>query len=532
LKRSAGRPEVATLIVEALGAPAHQMRAGALEALMWFPGLAHRNSINFPVLFERALAAIAPLLGDPDPTVQKLAAERIGAAGYHLDMLKPSRAHALAQSLTLPPIDLLPLLEHGDPTVVRAAQCQAVRCGETGDPSRQAALADKIAELLGSLQGDSLSYRAALYALGRLHAVAAIPQIAARLDNRKSGYTIDEVLVLGRLDYAPVIEHLVDLLTNLTYQYDALEALEALDPARVLPHAIAQVNETWRLSVRYVRLHPAQARYLESRGDAHALALLRQTENYHFAARHAGANDDPLVVAARQLERRLLLEAGADPRSIDDPVAAVRRILRGPVHPAECVTRDVGNGELPYGEQRARWRNFCVALADWLRADPLPDLDPALDQAEQLLAGFPDEVRLAHEAWWLDLVRHNHTVYGTLSSSVGNVTLRPRAPWRLARAMVLTASLDPAICFAWPGLASISVLELPLDLAWLQALALAPSHVAPRRLRVHLGGDVMALALAEWPGLERLEELEVVWSRGLSAQGRAALDRCTHVSYR
>ncbi len=529
LKCSAGRPEIANLIVEALGAPAPLVRAGALEALAWFSGHAHRHSIELPVLFERALAAIVPLLADPDSSIQKLAADRISAAGYHLDMLRPSRARALALSLELPPLDLLPLLEHTDPAVVCAALSLAGRCGDTDDPARQAAIANRIVGLLASLQGDWLNYRAALYALGRLHAVAAIPLIAPQLDARKGGYYVDSALVLGRLGYAPAIEHLAGLLTDLTYEYDALEAL---DTASALPYVIARVIEMWRLGVRYAAPRPAQVRYLESYGDAHALALLRQTENYHFAARCAGANDDPLVLAARRLERRLQIEAGADPLSIDDPVAAIRRILGGPLHPAECVTRDVGNLELPYGEQRARWRNLCVMLAEWLRADPPPAMEAALDEAEQLLADFPDEVREAHEAWWLDLVRHNHTVYGTLRSSVGRVTLRPREPWRLARSLVLTTLLDPAACFDWPGLASITVLELPLDLAWLQALAQAPPHVAPCRLRVQLGGDAMALALAEWPGLERLEELEVVWNRGLSAEGRAALDRCAHVSYR
>jgi hypothetical protein len=173
-----------------------------------------------------------------------------------------------------------------------------------------------------------------------------------------------------------------------------------------------------------------------------------------------------------------------------------------------------------------------VALADWLRADPPPALEAALDEAERLLTDFPDEVREAHEAWWLDVVRHNHTVYGVLKSSVGRVTLRPREPWRLARALVLDTPLDPATVFGWPGLASITVLELPLDLGWLQALAQAPADVAPRRLRVQLGGDTMALALAEWPGLDRLEQLEILWSHGLSAAARSALDQRTRVSYR
>ncbi len=41
----------------------------------------------------------------------------------------------------------------------------------------------------------------------------------------------------------------------------------------------------------------------------------------------------------------------------------------------------------------------------------------------------------------------------------------------------------------------------------------------------------MAETLATWPGLARLEELEIVWSRGLSATGRAALESCVRVRY-
>jgi hypothetical protein len=63
-------------------------------------------------------------------------------------------------------------------------------------------------------------------------------------------------------------------------------------------------------------------------------------------------------------------------------------------------------------------------------------------------------------------------------------------------------------------------------------LAQAPPHVAPRCLRVQIGGDEMGLALAGWPGLARLEELEVAWCRGLSDEAHAALGRCAHVVYR
>jgi hypothetical protein len=43
--------------------------------------------------------------------VRRLAVERVNAAGYHLDLLRPSRARALEEALRLPPIDLLPLYE-------------------------------------------------------------------------------------------------------------------------------------------------------------------------------------------------------------------------------------------------------------------------------------------------------------------------------------------------------------------------------------------------------------------------------------
>src|SRR5262249_23569199 len=77
LQRSSRRPEAARLIIAALGAPEPLVCAGALGALAWFAGYAHRHSITFPVLFESAFAAIIPLVFDSDSTVQKLAAERI-----------------------------------------------------------------------------------------------------------------------------------------------------------------------------------------------------------------------------------------------------------------------------------------------------------------------------------------------------------------------------------------------------------------------------------------------------------------------
>jgi hypothetical protein len=41
----------------------------------------------------------------------------------------------------------------------------------------------------------------------------------------------------------------------------------------------------------------------------------------------------------------------------------------------------------------------------------------------------------------------------------------------------------------------------------------------------------MALALAEWPGLDRLEQLDVLWSNRLSDTARATLGRRARVQY-
>jgi hypothetical protein len=315
LKRSADHRETAGQIISALGSPMPVVRAEALQALAWFAGHAHRNSISFPVLFEQAFAAIVALLADSDPTVQQLAAVRVNAAGYHLDMLRPSRERALAQSLALPRLDLLSLLEHDDPAVARSALYLAGRCGKAEDAPRQAALAAKITALLEALRDNYASYLAALYALGRLGAVAAIPAIAPLLEQR-GGFYVVAALVLARLGYAPATVHLTGLLTDLTYRDDAREALEALDPAGVLPGLHAQLDARRRGVQLYTAPSPAEARYLETYGDAFSLALLRQTENYHFVARHAGADDDALVATARRLERRLLAASGVEPHVI------------------------------------------------------------------------------------------------------------------------------------------------------------------------------------------------------------------------
>lgn len=533
LSRSARRPEVAERLLVALDAASPLVRAGALRALAWPGGYSHRSNIVLPVLFERAFPAIARLLVDPEPAVRQLAAERIDTAGYHLDMLKPSRARPLEQALAMPAIDLLALLDPSAELLFRAALYLAGRAA-AADAAQPAALAERITALLPSLRMNYITYGAALYALGRLSAVAAIPAIAPHLEAPNEPYYADAALVLARLGYPPAIAHLARLLADLTYRDDAREALEALDSPAALAHVNDWLSTQRRTVSQYTDPNPAIIRYLAARGDAYSLALLRQAESYHFVARYDGAGDNRLVAAARRLERRLLAEAGLSAQAIDDPAEAVRRILAGPLHPAECETVDSRGVALPDGERRARWRNLCVALAGWLRADPAPPLEEALDEAKRLLVAFPDQLREAHEAWWLDVVRGGQLGLPRVSA-VARATLRPRGPWGLARTLMinegLASGLEPASCFAWPGLASITILELPLSLGWLQALAAAPAHVAPRRLRVQLGGDAMAHTLAEWPGLERLERLEVIWSNQLSEAGRAALERRVAVDY-
>jgi HEAT repeat protein len=533
LGRAARRPETAERLIAALGAESPLVRAGALRALAWFAGHAHRNSIVLPMLFAHSFPIIARLLLDPDPAVQQFAAERINAAGYHLDMLRPSRAESLAQTLAMPPLDLLPLLDQPDPTLALAAIYLAGRAAAS-DAAQAAALVARITTRLESLRADYLSYKAAIYALGRLHVAESIPVIAAHLDDPKAAFYVDAVLVLGRLGYPPAIEHLTRLLADLTYSDDARERLEALDSAAVLGGLNDWLSARRRTVYRYTDPNLTVARYLEAHGDAYSLALLRQTENYHFVARYAGAENDPLVAVTQRLERRLLADAGVAAHVIDDPLDAVRRILSGPLHPAERIIHDSRGVVHPDGEQRARWRNLCVAFAGWLCAIPPPPLKQAIDEAEQLLAVIPDQLREAHESWWLD-VRRGSQIGLPPVSAASRATLQPRAPWRLARTLVINEGLrdilDPTSCYGWPGLAGIRILELPLDLNWLRALVAAPAHVAPQRLRVLLGGDAMALALAEWPGLERLDLLEVIWSNRLSDTARAALGRRVRVHY-
>jgi HEAT repeat protein len=530
--RASRRAQTAERLMAALDADSPLVREGALRSLAWPGGYSHRSNIVMPPLFERAFPAIARRLLDPEPAVRQLAAERIDAAGYQLDMLRPSRARPLEQALTMPAIDLLPLLDAPEDVFIRAALYLAGRAA-VPDVAQPAALAARITALLPALRMNYMAYRAALYALGRLNAIVAIPAIAQHLETPKEPYYAEAALVLGRLGYPPAFQHLARLLADLTYRDDAREALETLDS----PAALAQVNQ-WlsarrRTVSQFTDPNPAITRYLEARGDAYSLALLRQTESYHFAARYAGAQDNQIIATTQRIERRLLAAAGVPEPALNDPVEVVRRILSGSLHPAECVTVDTRGAELPNGELRARWRNLCVAFAGWLRADPAP-LDEALDEAERLLAAFPDQLREAHESWWLDVVRGGQLGLPRVSA-VARATLRSRSPWRLARALVINEglqhSLDPASCFAWPGLASIAILELPLDVRWLQALVAAPAHVAPRRLRVLLGGDAMAYVLAEWPGLERLERLEVVWSNRLGDAARAELERRVEVHY-
>lgn len=524
-RRSPSAPlEVAQRLLGALDSDSPAVRRQALECFAWFAGLQHRNSIKLPPLFASVLPAMARLLLDPDAEVQRAAARRIVRAGANLDNLRPSQAAALG--LRLPPLDLLPLLDHPEPEVVLAAIYLAGRHPPEAPPPNQSALADRILALFDGLRGDPFGCPAALYALGRLQAVAAIPAIVWHLDQPNAHARIDALLVLARLRYAPVLPQIVRLLNDLTYRADAREALDCFASSEALPLVLAQIKASSG-GAGFVQIGRWEASYLEARGDAEALALLRQTESYHFAARYIGAEQEGLVAAARRLERRLLLAAGLSAEEIDDPLATVRRILAGPIHPLECEPQ--GDSAADHAEQRARWRNLCVALEGWLLADPPPPLGPALSEAERLLAGFPDEIREAHERWWLDAVRGGQLGLPRLSA-VARAQLNPKAPWRLARALTINegiaGAIDPAEALAWPGLRSIAVLTIEYS-GWLAALAKAPADFAPSLLRVGLYGEQAARLLAAWPGLERLERLEVLWSRGLSEDALAALQSRT-----
>jgi HEAT repeat protein len=510
-------------LIDALGSGAPAVRARALRALAWFAGAQHRHSVRLPPLFGRAMPAIVALLADPDPVVRQLAAKRVCAAGYHLDLLWPSREAGLAPELPAPALDLLALLDDPDPEVRRAALYLAGRpwCASEVPGGRVAA---RVLALLDGPRRDVLGFQAALYALGRLRAAEAIPAIVRELERPDAASRTDSQLVLARLGHRPAIPRLARMLHDLTYRDDAREALALFDPADALPAVLEQVRAS-ATPQGETRPGVAEVAYLEARGDAEALALLRVSESYRFAARYVGAERDATVAAARRLERRLLLASGFDEATIDDPVATVGRLLAGPLHPAEVLP-----GE---GEASARWRNLCVAIDGWLLTGA-PGLEPALDEAARLLAGFPDEARVAHERWWLEVARGGQLGLPRVSA-VARASISPAAPWRLARALAinegLAGALDPAECLGWPGLHQIAALELPGDSRWLRALSRATAHLAPRSLRVGISGDEVVALLAAWPGLERLERLAVSWSR-VSDAALAALRGRTLVARR
>jgi hypothetical protein len=527
-RRGPSAPDaVALRLLAALEAPSPAVRRGAIATFAWFAGVQHRNSITLPPHFAQVFPALARLLRDPDADVQRLAAGRIVAAGHDLDNLRPSRAAALG--LRLPAFDLLPLLDHPEPQVARAALYLAGRHPPEEPPPDQNALADRILALLEDLRGDPFAYPAALYALGRLGAGAAIPTILRHLEQTAPLARADALLVLARLRYAPAIPRLLHLLHDLTYGADAREALDCFAGSEVLPMLLAQLRASRDPEQGIVQVGPWELSYLEDHGDAEALALLRQTEGYRFAAHYIGAERDGTVAAARRLERRLLLAAGVPVAEIDDPLAAVRRILTAPLHPAEWEDWGDRSAVAPAGEGRARWRNLCVALEGWLLAEAPPPLEQALAEAELLLAAIPDEVREAHERWWLDVSRGGQLGLPRLSA-VARAELRPRPPWRLARALTInegvSGALEPSAVFAWPGIAQIVLLRVDHP-GWLRALAQAPARFAPRVLRAGIADDAVAAALMAWPGLARLERLEVVRSRSLSDEARAALQQRT-----
>lgn len=521
-RRQPSAPEaVAERLLGALGSASPAVRRRALAALAWFAGATHRNQVKLPPAFDRALPAVAGLLADPDPEVRRLAAQRIDAAGPALDSLRPSAAASL--DLRLPALDLLPLLDSGDPASVRVALYLAGRAPLAGGDGEE--LGARILALLAGLERDPLGYRAAAHALARLDYTPAIQALARHLEGPAAHLRIPALLALARLRYPPAIPHLVRLLRDLTYRQDAREALEWFDPAQVLPAVLAQVRASARDAGDVFRPEPWEVSYLEAHGDAEALGVLRQSEAYHYAARYAGGERDGTVAAARRLERRLLLAAGAREADIDDPVAAVRRILTGPLHPVECEPRGDARADPAHGELRARWRNLCVALDGWLLAEPPPALPAAIATAEPLLERFPDEVREAHERWWLDVVRGGQIGLPRVSA-VARARLSPKAPWALARALVINegiaAALDPAECLAWPGMRQIRALTVDHP-AWLRALAAATAEFAPSSLSAGIADDAVAALLLAWPGLERLERLEICWSNALSDAARAAL---------
>lgn len=527
-RRAPSAPDAVVLrLLAALESHSPAVRRRALAAFAWFAGLQHRNSIALPPHFARVLPAMARLLLDPDAEVQQLAARRIVAAGRDLDNLRPSRAAALG--LRLPALELLPLLDHHDPSVVLAALYLAGRHPPEEPPPNQRALAERILALLDGLRGDSFAYLAALYALGRLGAAAAVPVILQHLEQPAPLTRTHALLVLARLRYAAAIPGLVRLLQDLTYQVDAREALDCFASSEVLPLLLAQLRASRGGGQGYIRTGQWEVSYLEAHGDAEALALLRQTEGYHFAARYIGAERDSTVAAVRRLERRLLLAAGVPAEEIDQPLATVRRILTAPLHPAEWETWGDGDEGSTGGEQRARWRTLCVALEGWLLAEAPPLLERALAEAELLLADVPDEVREAHERWWLDVSRGSQLGLPRVSA-VARAELHPKPPWRLARALTInegvSGALEPSAVFAWPGLAQIALLRVDHP-GWLRALAHAPARFAPRVLRAGIYDDAVAAMLAAWPGLARLERLEVVWSSRLSDEARASLQQRT-----
>ena len=175
-RRTPSAPDdVAPRLIDALASGSPAMQRRALDALAWFAGIQHRRQITLPAYFTRVLPAIARLLVSPDPQVQQRAVKRVNAAGYHLDMLRPSRVTVLTPALRLPPLDLQPLLDHSGREVVRSALYLAGRCGMADTPPDQDQLATQILSRLDLLRNDVFAYPAALYALGRLQATAAIP---------------------------------------------------------------------------------------------------------------------------------------------------------------------------------------------------------------------------------------------------------------------------------------------------------------------------------------------------------------------
>jgi hypothetical protein len=306
-------------------------------------------------------------------------------------------------------------------------------------------------------------------ALERLRARRALPQLRSILGDPQHHSHRRAPLILGRLGDQSAVPGLEELLSQELYAAEAMGVLDELRRASGQPAGGP--------AVRYgqMGLSRHELAYLARHGDADALARVQRTEEYAFAAahQHRCSDADMAVEAAHQIEARLLRAAGLGQAAIDDPAEAVRRALTAPVHPARLEDRF--GGPIARGELRARWQDLCLALG------------AAIALAEGLLAGWPDELRVAHDRWWLDVLRHEaaRLVY---CRPVIRAALRPRPALALARAVQigphLSWALDPAAALAWLAQSGVAIVELDpapnMRERWERALAAADAGVRAR----------------------------------------------------